>query len=73
MSVNNCYGTPNNVYNNFPGITNDGSLFTSYQPAGQYNLSETGGGRAAQAAGVSDALIEAAINDCPLFRIHWSW
>ena len=39
MSVNNCYGTPNNVYNNFPGITNDGSLFTSYQPAGQYNLS----------------------------------
>ena len=39
MSVNNCYGTPNNVYNNFPGITNDGSLFTSYQPAGQHNLS----------------------------------
>lgn len=38
MSWNTCYGAPNNVYSNFPGIINDGSLFTSYQPAGQHNL-----------------------------------
>lgn len=38
MSWNTCYGAPNNVYSNFPGIVNDGSLFTSYQPAGQHNL-----------------------------------
>lgn len=28
---------PNNIHFNFPGIINDGSLFTSYQPAGVYN------------------------------------
>lgn len=37
MSSNTCYGVPNNVYTNFPGIIEDGSLFTSYQPAGQEN------------------------------------
>lgn len=38
MSSNTCFGAPNNVYTNFPGIVEDGSLFTSYQPAGQENL-----------------------------------
>lgn len=38
MTSNTCYGAPNNVYTNFPGIVEDGSLFTSYQPAGQENL-----------------------------------
>lgn len=38
MTSNTCFGAPNNVYTNFPGIIEDGSLFTSYQPAGQENL-----------------------------------
>ena len=38
MSSNTCFGAPNNVYTNFPGIVEDGSLFTRYQPAGQENL-----------------------------------
>tara|TARA_X000000950_G_C13893072_1_gene651680 strand:- start:967 stop:1350 length:384 start_codon:yes stop_codon:yes gene_type:complete len=37
MSVNKCYGVPNNVYNNFPGVMNDGSIFTSHKPSGSFN------------------------------------
>ena len=37
MSANKCYGVPNNVYNNFPGVMNDGSIFTSHKPSGSFN------------------------------------